>query len=269
MKALKFTKPKISQDGTNVKRGLLMGKVEIKMYEGIFDGYEDQRNCNFSSSFTAAAAVDLNQSGLAKKKSLRSGEGDTVETSQTAAKQPKFKSGALLDVVTLNYCTALGLIEVGVLDKPDMWTHHRMKRPANQGAPRVKPTTIADPGIANPQTVERFAPQRQSPIPQQYPLAAQYPQPVQYPQTVQYTPTVQYPQTVQYLQQNPLQQNYHQPPQQYQHQQYQPPQQYQHQQYRQPHPQQYQHTPPALYQQYQHVAHPPGTVHSMYPHQSW
>jgi hypothetical protein len=223
-----------------------MGKVEIKMYEGIFfDGYKDQRN--FSSSFSAAA-VDLNQSGLAKKKSLRSSEGETVEASQTVAKQSIYKRGALLDVVTLNYCTALGLIEVGVLEKPDMWTHHRMKRPhkGDQGAPRVKPTTIAKPGTASPQTVELFAPQYYH-----QPPTAQYPQ-QQNPPIAQYPQTVQYPQNVQYLQQPPLQ---------YQ-------QQYQ-QQYHQPHPQQYQHPPPAMYQQYQQVAHPPGTVNSTYPRQPW
>jgi hypothetical protein len=155
MKALKFTKPKISEDGTNVKRGLLMGKVVIEIYEGMFNGYEDRRT--FSSSFTASA-VDLNQSGLAKKKSLRSGEGETVETMQAASKQMKWKRGALLDVVTLNYCAALGLMEVGVLEKPEMWTYHRMKRPAkpDQGAPRVKAKTIADPAAANPKTVELF-----------------------------------------------------------------------------------------------------------------
>lgn len=32
--------------------------------------------------------------------------------------------------VTLNYCAALGLIEVGVLPKPGKWEHHRMKNPA-------------------------------------------------------------------------------------------------------------------------------------------
>jgi hypothetical protein len=260
MKALKFTKPKLSQDGTNVKRGLLMGKVEIKMYEGIFGGYEDQRTSNFSSSFTATA-VDFNQTGLVKKKSLRSGEGDTVESIEATARQPIYNRGALLDVVTLNYCTALGLIEVGVLEKPDMWTHQRMKRPhkPDQGGPRVKPTTIADPGAANPQIVDLFTPQHYH-----QPPAAQYP------------PAVQYPPTVQYQQQMPLQQNYHQPPQQNYQQQYQQQyrQQYQQQhqqqyqqQYHQPYPQQYQHPPPAIYQQYQQVAHPPGTVHSMYQHQ--
>ena len=32
--------------------------------------------------------------------------------------------------VTLNYCAALGLMEVGALPKPEMWVHHRMKHPA-------------------------------------------------------------------------------------------------------------------------------------------
>jgi hypothetical protein len=155
MKALKFTKPKISQNGTNIKRGLLMGKVEIKMYEGVIQGYQGPRD--FSSSF-AASAVDLNQSGLAKKKSLRSGEGETVESMKAATKQAIWKRGALLDTATLNYCAALGLMEVGVLEKPDAWTYQRMKRPAkpDQGAPRVKPKIIADPATANPQTVELF-----------------------------------------------------------------------------------------------------------------
>jgi hypothetical protein len=155
MKALKFTKPRVSADGTNVKRGLLMGKVEIKMYEGISNGYEVQPD--FSSSFSAAA-VDLNQSGLAKKKSLRSGEGETTVTQHYSGKQAIYSKGGLLDTVTLNYCAALGLMEVGVLQKPDAWTYHRMKRPAkpDQGAPRVRPKRIPDPGIADRKTVELF-----------------------------------------------------------------------------------------------------------------
>jgi hypothetical protein len=155
-KALKFTKPRISADGTNVNRRLLMGKVEIKMYEGIFDRITDQRK-DFSSSFSAAA-VDLNQSGLAKKKSLRSGEGETAFSKKKAGKHKKHKRGPLLDTVTLNYCAALGLMEVGVLEKPDAWTYQRMKRPAkpDQGAPRVRPKLIDEPGVADRKTVELF-----------------------------------------------------------------------------------------------------------------
>jgi hypothetical protein len=156
MKALKFTKPRVSADGTNVKRGLLMGKVEIQMYEGIFQGYTEQQR-DFSSSFSAAA-VDLNQSGLAKKKSLRSGEGETTESQSYSGKRPVYAKGSLFDTVTLNYCAALGLMEVGVLEKPDAWTFHRMKRPAkpDHGGPRVRPKTISDPGAADARTVELF-----------------------------------------------------------------------------------------------------------------
>jgi hypothetical protein len=157
-RSLKFTKPRISEDGTNVNRGLLMGKVEIKMYEGILKGYKDQHQ-DFASTFTAAA-VDLHQSGLAKKKSLRSGEGEITVTKNYSGKRvPFYKRGAHFDTVTLNYCAALGLMEVGVLEKPDAWTHHRMKRPAKpeQGTTRVRPKLIHDTGAANgPKTVELF-----------------------------------------------------------------------------------------------------------------
>jgi hypothetical protein len=156
-KALKFTKPRISQDGTNVNRGLLMGKVEIKMYEGILVGYKDQHK-DFTATFTAAA-VDLKQSGLAKKKGLRSGEGEiTVTKNDSGKRHASYKLGAHFDTVTLNYCAALGLMEVGVLEKPDAWTHHRMKRPAKpeQGAPRVRPKYIHDTGGDATKTVELF-----------------------------------------------------------------------------------------------------------------
>jgi hypothetical protein len=38
--------------------------------------------------------------------------------------------------VTLHYCAAVGLMEVGVLKKPSEWEHHRMKHPANPDSKR-------------------------------------------------------------------------------------------------------------------------------------
>jgi hypothetical protein len=157
MKALKFTRPRISQDGTNVNRNLLMGKVEIMLYEGIPNGYKGKRG-DFTSKFSATA-VDLEQSGLAKKKSLRSGEGE-VKITKNVSKEHymSYKRGKQIDKFTLNYCAALGLMEVGVLEKPDAWTHHRMKRPAKleQGAPRVRPKRVHDTGSIESKTVELF-----------------------------------------------------------------------------------------------------------------
>jgi hypothetical protein len=155
--ALKFTKPLISQDGTGVNRDLLMGKVEIKMYDCSQGGYKE-KSSDFTSTFTAAT-VDLEQSGLAKKKSLRSGEGEiTITKNHSGKRRPSFILGEQFDTVTLNYCTALGLMEVGVLEKPDLWTHHRMKRPAepDQGGPRVRPKHIQDTGAVGSKTVELF-----------------------------------------------------------------------------------------------------------------
>ena len=47
---------------------------------------------------------------------------------------------AYLRAVTLNYCSALGLMEVGVLEKPGHWEYHRMRHPAGPGDnPRAVP----------------------------------------------------------------------------------------------------------------------------------
>jgi hypothetical protein len=98
-RALKFTKPRISQDGTNANRNLLMGKVEIKMFDGIPKGYKDKHK-DITSTFTAAA-VDLEQSGLAKKKSLRSGEGEITVTKKTSRnRHMSYKRGIHFDTVT-------------------------------------------------------------------------------------------------------------------------------------------------------------------------
>jgi len=158
MKALKFVKPSISQDGTKVSRNLLMGKIEVKLRMGTFSGYTVDRETDFNSAF-ATKNVDINQTGLAKKKSLRSGEGTVSESNRASTGQTaSYEGGEHLDTITLNFCAALGLMEVGVLQKPDAWTYHRMKRPAgpSQGPPAVRPKKIHDPAAAEAKTVELF-----------------------------------------------------------------------------------------------------------------
>ena len=50
--------------------------------------------------------------------------------------------------VTLNYCAALGLMEVGAIPKPDQWTHHRMKHPLKPGSNphAVKDAVVGEDG---------------------------------------------------------------------------------------------------------------------------
>jgi hypothetical protein len=105
-----------------------MGKVEVHVYEGIYDGTDSAYDVERKT--LAAAPVDVTRHGnLAKKKGLRTGEGSTVTSCGSGAARQTFdryRCGTLIDTITLHYCAALGLIEVGVLKKPDMWTYHRM-----------------------------------------------------------------------------------------------------------------------------------------------
>ena len=75
--ALEFVKPKFS-DSTSSSRGLMMGKVEIKISELQYTGRMKKRRSHKSSSF-AAATVDVNGETTSKKKNLRSAEG-TINT---------------------------------------------------------------------------------------------------------------------------------------------------------------------------------------------
>ena len=129
-KAIKFVKPKLRGIGDKSGSNLLMGKVEVKIYDGIFAGYQNSKY-SYASSMSAEK-LSQNHANLAAKKSLRSGEGETLTKSKSysTGQQACFTKGALVDSITLTYCAALGLIEVGVLPKPPHWVHQRMKHPA-------------------------------------------------------------------------------------------------------------------------------------------
>jgi hypothetical protein len=163
--SLVFAKPTICHKPSGSTSNLLMGNVEIKIYEKInLDGtFVAPRD--IVSTFTAASAK-LHEDGTSKKKCLRSDKGSAVITSTRASTvQQNWKRGNHLDTskcvyehflfhrqdsrernvaltpylisllaVTLNYCAALGLMEVGVLKKPSEWEHHRMKYPALPGS---------------------------------------------------------------------------------------------------------------------------------------
>ena len=83
------------------------------------------------------------------KKVLRSGKGcHAVSQTIYSGAVTRYRSGQLLDVVTVNYCTAVGLIQAGVLAKPtDPWVEARMTNPwkrPTEGSPsaieKLQPT---------------------------------------------------------------------------------------------------------------------------------
>lgn len=131
-KALMFVKAMFSRDATISNGGPAMGQVKLDVYQAVYQG-QTHAISNYSSSFSAAT-IDPNQSAMAKKKGLRSGEGKSVITKTTSsAIQNSYAQGAFLYSITLNYCAAVGLIHVGVLPKPPLWAYHRMLHPAKPG----------------------------------------------------------------------------------------------------------------------------------------
>jgi hypothetical protein len=69
---------------------------------------------------------------------------ESTITKQQGTMHTDFRTGKLLDNITLNYCSALGLIAVGVLPKPPLWNmnfHQTSSSPAAK-RPRTEPMAV-------------------------------------------------------------------------------------------------------------------------------
>ncbi len=67
--------------------------------------------------------------------------------------ETKYKHGSLLHSITLHYCTAMGLIHVGVLPKPEFWEYHRMRFSAgNEAAAALTGVVDIKPEVVKLQT---------------------------------------------------------------------------------------------------------------------
>jgi hypothetical protein len=87
----------------------------VLIYEGIYEGMEE---C-FSSSFTSCNADQCAPTSAYNKKMFRSSQGESTITKHKPIRTT-YRTGQLMDTITLNYCSALGLIAVGVLPKPPL-----------------------------------------------------------------------------------------------------------------------------------------------------
>ena len=127
-KALKFVKPKHQATGDKTDANLLLGKVEVKIYDGIFTGYKDYGSGYSYATNLSTSNISQEHAHVAAKKCLRTGEGTTHTKPRSHARQACYTKGDLVDSVTLTYCAALGLVEAGVLPQPPHREPHRMKR---------------------------------------------------------------------------------------------------------------------------------------------
>ncbi|GKY92223.1 hypothetical protein MPSEU_000193500 [Mayamaea pseudoterrestris] len=115
--AFRFSKPRMATNGGGF--GGTMGSADIhQLYEGMLFGLKPV--ADFTTTFDAASAGAAN-AATGKKKFLLSTSGSmTVKTETEPNKMfNSYEKCNLIDTITLYYCSALGLIQVGVLAKPD------------------------------------------------------------------------------------------------------------------------------------------------------
>jgi len=156
-RALSFKIPSVS--GGSSATDDLIGNVRVDFWEASFHSVISERQ-NFDSCTIDPASISANLSHKQSKKVLRSGMGTHTESKELGPVYNRFRAVRLLESITVNYCTALGLIHAGVLQKPsDFWEEARMILPkkrgtANSNAVDIKPkrikkeTTIGGSGVA-------------------------------------------------------------------------------------------------------------------------
>jgi hypothetical protein len=118
-KALKFKKARStapSSEGGASSIRLHLGKVEIKVFEAIYDG--DECFHDAAPEALAPASLDVSQSVIEREKVVRTQEGAIVETVGSYNPddtQKKYKRGEMIDTVTLHYCCLPSLLKLGVV----------------------------------------------------------------------------------------------------------------------------------------------------------
>jgi hypothetical protein len=142
-KALQFVKASFTtnnSDGSIVIGSTMagMGEVKIEVSQGIPMGTGKTKD--FNSSFTASSINMETAAAVTMKKNIRSGVGNNAIESKVADDKPRmsYGQGTKLYSITLYYCAAPGLIAVGVLTKPPLWTFARMLHPATTTAREKK-----------------------------------------------------------------------------------------------------------------------------------
>jgi len=164
MRAFSFQRPSFangSGDSASVSGGL-MGQVTIDISEAVYAGIETRAQTDFSGSAMSPASVTADLTHAQTKKVLRSGEGSYCESKKATkiGARAKYVRGPRLESVTINYCTALGLVKAGVLAKPKtIWEEARIANPAKRGSSNtpamdVKPKRVKRGAIIVDETVD-------------------------------------------------------------------------------------------------------------------
>ncbi|GKY92179.1 hypothetical protein MPSEU_000189200 [Mayamaea pseudoterrestris] len=95
------------------------------------------------SSYSATGNIST-----CKKKFLLSEPGHSTRKTPVAHVSRHFIPGRDIETITLNYCSAVGLTDVGVIPKLSLWAGQRMVRPAPAGQLCAPSSMVSDPADA-------------------------------------------------------------------------------------------------------------------------
>ena len=155
--AIRCVSPKLNSSNNNAAStgshhplappAAMMGRVTVKFSEAIPTGRAKKKQRNYDRNQVLAESTirippSTTNNGSQKKKLLRSSEGTSTVTSSETGRLT-FKAGALLQEINVHYCTALGLIHAGVLEKPPLWDlHHRSTKREVKDEPDVPQSSV-------------------------------------------------------------------------------------------------------------------------------
>lgn len=104
------------------------GKVEVELYEAIALNTVEPIQSFQPSWIGGDVTYTQGVSDVCKKTGVKSVTGSIAETTKRGITRV-YAKGRYLETISLNYCTTVGLIHVGVLPKPPMWDFHRLQHP--------------------------------------------------------------------------------------------------------------------------------------------
>jgi hypothetical protein len=124
-----------------------IGKVKVNFYETGLKTARPKEPTNHVNKWKGKPSP-----GKGGEKAVASQVGTVVCKTSKSNSSFRYERGPLLQSITLQYCTAVGLIHVGVLPKPTSWEYHRMRYPANNNQHSSNGTHNIEPQLMKVQT---------------------------------------------------------------------------------------------------------------------
>jgi hypothetical protein len=156
MTALKFSKTSsLHQNSAEQTRPLpWTGIIKASYYDAINPSFNYGRLPDHKSTWSGGdvGCARGDGSGLVGKKGVKSQSGNIIDVKKLPASNisyVQYRPGRCLETIEVQYCTAPGLIQAGILPKPPMWDCHQKSFSRKRSAAEIP--------IVTPQKIKREA----------------------------------------------------------------------------------------------------------------